>query len=69
MKVFVDDFNVVGEKAKHIFHLRLCLQRCRDTNLKLNPTKCAFAIKSEDLLEHIASIEGWKIDPKKTRGN
>ena len=25
MKVFVDDFSVAGEKAKHLFHLKLCL--------------------------------------------
>ena len=47
MKVFVDDFSVAREKAKHIFHLRLCLQRCRDTKLNLISKKCAFAIKSE----------------------
>lgn len=28
MKVFVDDFSVAGERAKHLFHLKLCLQRC-----------------------------------------
>ena len=45
MKVFVDDLSVAREKAKHIFHLRLCLQRCRDTSLKLNPTKCACVVR------------------------
>ena len=57
MKVFVDDFSVAEERAKHLFHLRLCLQRCRDTRLKLNPTKCAFAIRSGILLGHIVSKE------------
>ena len=28
MKVFVDDLSVIREKAKHLFHFRLCLQRC-----------------------------------------
>ena len=63
MKVFVDYFSVVGKKAKHIFHKRLCLQRCGDTSLKLNPTKCAFAVRSRVLLGHIVSKEELTIDP------
>ena len=65
MKVFVDDFSVAREKAKHVFYLRLCLQRCRDTSLKLNPAKCAFAVKTGVLLGHIVSKNGLEIDPKK----
>ena len=60
MKVFVDDFRVAGERAKH-------LQRCRDTRLKLNPAKCAFAVKSGILLGHIVSKEGLSIDPDKVK--
>ena len=67
MKVFVDDFSVAGDRAKHLFHLRLCLQRCRDTRLKLNPAKCAFAVKSGILLGHIVSKEGLSIDPNKVK--
>ena len=67
MKVFVDDFSVAGERAKHLFQLRLCLQRCRDTRLKLNPAKCAFAVKSGILLGHIVSKEGLSIDPDKVK--
>ena len=67
MKVFVDDFSVAGERAKHLFQLRLCLQRCRDTRLKLNPAKFAFAIKSGILLGHIVSKEGLSIDPDKVK--
>ena len=67
MKVFVDDFSVGGDRAKHLFHLRLCLQRCRDTRLKLNPAKCAFAVKSGILLGHIVSKEGLSIDPDKVK--
>ena len=67
MKVFVDDFSVAGDRAKHLFHLRLCLQRCRDTRLKLNPAKCAFAVKSGILLGHIVSKKGLSIDPDKVK--
>ena len=67
MKVFVDDFNVVAEKTKHIFHLKVCLQRCGDTRLKLYPAKCAFAVKTGVLLGHIVSKDGLAIDPKKVK--
>ena len=38
MKVFIDDFSVANGRAKYLLHLRLCLQRCKDTkrNKKLN---------------------------------
>ena len=58
MKVFVDDFNVLGENSKHLFHLRLCLQRCRDIRLKLNLAKCDFVVRSRALLGYIVSKQG-----------
>lgn len=65
MKVFVDNFSVAGDKAKHLFHLRLCPQRCRDTRLKRNPQK--IPIKSGVLLGHIVSREGITIDQDKVK--
>ena len=43
------------------------MQRCRDTRLKLNPSKCAFAVRSRILLGNIVSQEGLAIDPDKVR--
>ena len=43
------------------------LQRCKDTRLKLNPTKCTFAVSSRVLSGHIVSKEGLAIDPNKVK--
>lgn len=51
--VFLDDLSVFGSRAKHLEHLRLCLQRCREVSFTLNPLKCAFAVRSGKLLGHI----------------
>jgi hypothetical protein len=53
MKVFLDDFKIYGTKADHIKHLKLCLQRCRECRLCLNPEKCMICVTSERLLSHV----------------
>ena len=67
MKVCVYDFSLAKERDKHLFQLRLCLQRCKDTNLKLNLEKCAFAIRIGVLLGHIIFEEGLAVDSDKVR--
>ena len=62
MKVFLDDFSIYGTKTDHIKHLKLCLQRCKEYGLSLNPEKC---ITSGRLLDHVICREGLLIDPKK----
>src|ERR1700738_1920331 len=65
MKVFLDDFSIYGTKADHIKHLKLCLQRCRECGLSLNPEKCMICVTSGRLLGHVVCKEGLLIDPKK----
>lgn len=65
MQVFLDDLCVFGKQAKHLEHLRLCLQRCRDTRLSLNPTKWVFGVRSGVLLGHVVSEDGIAVDAKK----
>ena len=65
MRVFLDDFSVFGSKVEHVAQLRLCLQRCRETRLSLNPAKCVFGVKSGVLLGHVISQAGIAIDIKK----
>ena len=55
MQVFLDDFAVFSMMDKHLGCLSECLQRCRDTHLKLNPAKCAFAVYDGRLLGHLVS--------------
>ena len=65
MQVFLGDFVVYGIGAEHLAHLRLCLERCRTSRLRLNPTKCAFGVTNGALLGHIVSKEGIVVDPRK----
>ena len=62
MQVFLDDFAVYNWKIDHFDHLRLCLERCRQGRLSLNPAKCAFGVTSGTLLGHIVSEEGIAVD-------
>jgi hypothetical protein len=46
LKVFVDDFNVHNESwEKHLQHMDVVFLKLREMNLKLNPSKCCFAVK------------------------
>ena len=47
-------------------HLRLCLEKCREYRLSLNPAKCVFGVTSGNLLGHIVSEE-IAVDPDKVR--
>ena len=67
MQVFLDDFIVNSRKTDHFDHLRLCLERCRQGRLSLNPAKCAFGVTSGTLLGHIVSEEGIAVDPDKVK--
>ena len=67
MQVFLDDFVVYNRKTKHFEHLRLCLERCRQGRLSLNPAKCAFGVTTGALLGHIVSQEGIVVDPDKVK--
>ena len=65
MKVFLDDFNVFGSKVEHLTHLRLCLEKCREARLSLNPEKCAFAVSRGILLGQVISKDGMQVDESK----
>ena len=67
MQVFLDDFAVYGHRLEHMTQLRLCLDRCRQARLSLNPAKCAFLVTSGNLLGHIVNQEGIAMDPDKVK--
>ena len=67
MQVFLDDFAVYSNRTDHFTHLQLCLEKCRQGRLSLNPTKCAFGVTSGTLLGHIVSQEGIVVDPDKVK--
>ena len=45
MQVFLDDFAVYNRHTEPLDHLRLCLEKCREYRLILNPEKCVFGIE------------------------
>jgi hypothetical protein len=53
MQVFLDDFNIYGNKEKHLNHLKKCMIWCRNNGIILNPKKCAFFVNFGILLGHI----------------
>ena len=67
MQVFLDNLAVYGQQLEHLNQLRLCLDRCRQAWLSLNPAKCPFFVESDNLLGHIVSHEGIAMDPRKVQ--
>ena len=64
----MDDIIIWGESTEiHDRRLRAVLQRCRDVNLKLNPTKCKMGVSELTFLGDVVSAEGLKTDPEKVR--
>ena len=65
--VYLDDVIVTGKTfEEHLDHLGGVLQRIRDANLKLQPTKCALCSEEVKFLGHIVSRKGVATDPAKT---
>ena len=45
----------------------MCLERCRQGRLSLNPAKCAFSVTSGALLGHIVGQDGIAVDADKVK--
>lgn len=67
MQVFLDDFTIYGTNEAHLRHLELCLHRCREEGVSLNPEICTFQVTSRRILGHIVSREGLQVDMEKVR--
>jgi hypothetical protein len=55
------------EGEKHVQILKKLFERLRKYNLRLNPTRCSFKVKSGKLLEFVMSDKGIKVDPNKVK--
>ena len=55
------------DKESHILSLRKLFERLRKYQLKLNPTKCTFGVKSGKLLGFVVSDKGIEVDPEKVK--
>ena len=66
VKDYVDDLVV---KAKnpfvHLVHMRQVFERCREHNLRINPSKCAFGVSLGKFLRFLVHHRGIDLDPTK----
>nr|GEW92639.1 DNA-directed DNA polymerase [Tanacetum cinerariifolium] len=67
IEVFMDDFTVHGDSFDScLLNLEKILKRCIESNLVLNYEKCQFMVDQCNILGHIVSAKGLKVDKAKT---
>ena len=63
---YVDDLMVKAKKPfEQLVHLRQVFERCREHNLRMNPSKCAFRVSLGKFLGFIVHHKGIDLDPTK----
>ena len=67
LEVFIDDFAVFRKRWNHLEFLKSTFERCRETNLKLHPSKCFLGMESGILLRHVVSKSGLEVDMDKVK--
>ena len=66
MEIFMDDFTMYGSSFEQcLYNLGTVLQRCQDKNLALNWEKCHFMVTEGNVLGHMISVAGLKVDQTK----
>ena len=64
--IYLDDILIFSDNQDdHAQHVKEVLQRLRDHNLTINPTKCSFDLSEVDFFGLIVSKDGIKMDPTK----
>ncbi|XP_050897804.1 uncharacterized protein LOC127104675 [Lathyrus oleraceus] len=68
IEAYVDDMIAKSHnEEEHLVHLLKLFERLRKYQLKLNPAKCIFGVRSGKLLGFIVSQRGIEVDPDKVR--
>jgi hypothetical protein len=68
IEVYVDDMIAKSKRGEdHVKVLKKLFKRLRKYELKLNPAKCSFGVKSGKLLGFVVSEKGIKVDPDKAK--
>lgn len=68
MEAYVDDMVVKSkQQGSHSEDLRRCFEIMREFNLRLNPKKCTFAVKTGKFLGFMMSERGIEPNPDKVR--
>jgi hypothetical protein len=50
LEVLIDKFGIINKRHKHIDHLKLTFEKCREAKLALNPTKCFIGMENKVIL-------------------
>ncbi|KAG7594095.1 Ribonuclease H-like superfamily [Arabidopsis thaliana x Arabidopsis arenosa] len=65
MEVYIDDMLVKSvSSTSHIEHLEQCFAILNKFGMKLNPTKCTFAVPSGEFLGYIVTERGIEANPR-----
>ena len=65
--MYLDDILIFSRTLEdHFSHLQKVVQRIKEANLKLKPSKCHFLHQEIDYLGHVISAKGLKPNPKLT---
>ncbi|XP_028242244.1 uncharacterized protein LOC114420585 [Glycine soja] len=68
IEVYVDDIIAKSKsEEEHLVNLRKLFERLKKYQLRLNPAKCTFGVKSGKLLGFIVSQKGIEVDPEKVK--
>lgn len=66
--VYLDDIIIFGRTLNEMTsNLEKVLQRLREAQLTIKPSKCAFAVDKVKFLGHILSGDGLQMDPEKVK--
>ena len=66
--VYLDDILVFSKSfSEHLSDIEEVLQKLRESNIKIKPSKCVWAAPSVKYLGHVVSLHGIAADPDKTR--
>ena len=65
---YVDDLVVKAKSSvEHLLHLRQVFERCKEYNLRVNPSKCAFGVSLGMFLGFLIHKRGIDLDPTKAK--
>ena len=65
MEVYIDDMLVKSLQGKdHVSHLEECFAQLNSHNMKLNLTKCRFAVASWEFPGYLVTFRGIEANPK-----
>ena len=68
IEVYMDDMISKSKtEEEHLVNLRKLFERLHKYQLRLNPAKCSFGVKSGKLLDFIVSQKGIEVDPNKVK--